>query len=77
MKAVSDAKKARGRPRVNAVAVNTRMPPEVIAALDEFRARSEGNMSRPEAVRALVRDALIGGGHLEPRSSAAILGRKG
>jgi metal-responsive CopG/Arc/MetJ family transcriptional regulator len=69
----------RGRPKTTGkgTPIQVRVQADILAALDEFRAKSEGNMSRPEAVRALVRDALIGAGHLEPRSSAAILGRKG
>jgi hypothetical protein len=43
-----------------------RVPPDLLAALDKFRAEQAGNMSRPEAVRLLVGDALKGSGHLAP-----------
>lgn len=51
--------KKRGRPAIGrGVQVNTMFRPDVATALDKYRAEQEGNLSRPEAVRMLVSDAL-------------------
>ena len=51
--------------------VVARMQPDLLAALDTFRSASEGNMTRPEAVRTLVRNALIADGHLQNHLATA------
>jgi hypothetical protein len=43
-----------------------RIAPPELTALDKFRAEQAGDLSRPEAVRMLVGDALKGSGHLAP-----------
>jgi len=48
----------RGRPRVDATPVNTRFPPDELADLDAWIARQEEEISRPEAVRRLVKEGL-------------------
>ena len=62
MKSISSAKKSkrgRGRPRVDAVPVNTRFPPDGLGALDAWIAGQPApKPSRPEAVRRLVEQAL-------------------
>ena len=56
--AISDIEKSlRGRPRVDAVPVTVRVPPDLLEALDAWIANS-GEMSRPEAIRLLMQDAL-------------------
>lgn len=52
----SSARK-RGRPRIDAIPVNVRFPPEDLAALDEHR----GETGRAEAVRKIVRERLDAG----------------
>lgn len=48
-----------GRPRVDAVPVNVRLPPEQLAALDAWIAeRPDPKPSRPEAIRYLLRGPL-------------------
>lgn len=54
-----------GRPRVDTEAVTLRLPRDMLGAVDDFR-RGEGDLpSRPEAIRRLLRDHLIGLGHLD------------
>jgi|ERR1700726_947984 hypothetical protein len=61
MKSISSARKStRGRPRVGATPVNTRFPPKEIDRLDAWIARQVGPLTRPEAVRRLVEQALAG-----------------
>jgi len=52
-------KRGRGRPRVDAIPVNTRFPPPELAALDAAIRASGQEISRPEAVRRLVADILV------------------
>jgi hypothetical protein len=59
MKSISSARKSsRGRPRVGATPVNTRFPPKEIGRLDAWIARQAEHITRPEAVRRLVEQAL-------------------
>ena len=52
---VSDIRKKRiGRPPVNAVPVMVRIPPADVAALDKWIAKQPGEMTRPEALRAMM-----------------------
>lgn len=53
----------RGRPPVDSELVRARMERDLVDALDAF-ATAE-NVTRPEAVRILVRDHLIGLGHIK------------
>jgi hypothetical protein len=58
---VSSARKdRRNGSRVDAAPVSTRFPPKELAALDAWIRRQTAILSRPEAVRRLVREALAG-----------------
>ena len=55
----SARKNARGRPRVDAIPVNVRFPPDELAALDAHIANNpDPKPTRPEAIRRLVRKGL-------------------
>jgi hypothetical protein len=59
VKSISSARKSsRGRPRVDATPVNTRFPPDELDALDVWISKRDEELSRPEAVRRLVKIAL-------------------
>jgi len=51
-------KRGRGRPRVDAVPVNTRFPPDELERLDKWIEQSNPELTRPEAVRRLVEIAI-------------------
>lgn len=53
-----------GRPPVDTEATTLRLPRDIIDALDEFRRGESDLPTRPEAIRRLLRDHLIGLGHL-------------
>jgi hypothetical protein len=56
---ISDTRKSRGRPRIDATQLAVRMPPENLARLDSWIAgQPEPRPSRPEAIRRLVDKAL-------------------
>jgi hypothetical protein len=57
-KSISDVRKSRGRPAVNAVPITVRMPPDQLAKLDAWIAAQPSPMSRPEAIRAMVQAVL-------------------
>lgn len=61
-------KSKRGRPPVDSDQVGVRMSIDVFCAIDEFRAdktlNPDGPVGRPEAIRRIVRDWLIGHGYL-------------
>lgn len=62
MSNVSSAKKI-GRPRIDAIPVNVRLPPDLLADLDKWIAEQpDPKPTRPEAMRQLVADTLIGMG---------------
>lgn len=64
-----------GRPRVDATAVNVRMPPADLAALDGWIARQPGRRpSRPDALRRLAAAAIDAPAPLRP-GEALILAR--
>jgi hypothetical protein len=56
-------RKSRGRPRVDAVLVGVRIPPDMLAALDKFVERQIG-IGRPEAIRLILKDWLSANGML-------------
>jgi hypothetical protein len=61
MKSIPSARKSlRGRPRIDATPVNTRFPPDELEALDGWISLQDGELSRPEAVRRLVKMAIAG-----------------
>lgn len=56
--------KRRGpKPTGKGTLVGVRLQPDILAALDDFAA-SEKDRSRPEAVRRILRDWLIGHGYI-------------
>jgi hypothetical protein len=72
MSSIGNVRKSRGRPPVNAKPITVRVPPELLAAVDAWiaeRSASVGtpeNLTRPEALRQLTAEALIGMGLLKP-----------
>lgn len=48
----------RGRPRTGAKSIHLTLPPSDLAALDMWIARQPNAPSRPEAIRALLRQKL-------------------
>jgi hypothetical protein len=55
MTSISDDRKSRGRPKIGAVHVGVRIPPDQIARLDEWNRNHFGpESSRPEAIRRLI-----------------------
>ena len=56
---MAEIKKRVGRPPVNATPITVRIPPAMLSALDKFVSEQTG-ISRPEAVRLILRDWLIG-----------------
>ena len=57
--AIADTRK-RGRPPVGSVGVMVKLPPDQLAALDAWIAERspDAALSRPEAIRALLRERL-------------------
>lgn len=65
-KAIDDIKKSkRGRPKADTEPVMVRFPADLIEAIETFRRDQDVIPTRPEAIRFLVRDHLIGLGYLE------------
>jgi hypothetical protein len=56
--AISDTRKSRGRPKVGATQLAVRLPPDQLALLDRWIADQAEPLSRPEALRRLMIDAL-------------------
>ncbi|MCW1844139.1 ribbon-helix-helix domain-containing protein [Prosthecomicrobium hirschii] len=55
---ISNTRKGRGRPRVDATQLSVRLPPDQLAALDQWIAATGRNMTRPEALREILRAAI-------------------
>jgi hypothetical protein len=57
---ISDVRKrpGRGRPKVGATAVTVRLPPDDLAILDQWIASQPAPLTRPEALRQLMRKAI-------------------
>lgn len=53
-----------GRPRVDSERIDARMERDLLDGIDAC-ARNEGISSRPEAVRFIVRDWLVGHSYIE------------
>jgi hypothetical protein len=49
-----EAKKTRGRPRVDSAKIMVAVPPPLLAELDVFRSRLGDTPGRPEAIRRLM-----------------------
>ena len=58
--------RSRGRPPVDSELLRARVGRAEIDALDSFAADQPDTPSRPEAIRRLLRDALIGLGYMKP-----------
>lgn len=52
-----------GRPSVDSERIDARFPRELLTGIDAFASESDG-IGRPEAVRRIVRDWLIGHGYM-------------
>ena len=55
---------SRGRPEVDTEQVAVRMPRDLLDGIDAFSAEEPDKPGRPEALRRIVRDWLIGHGYL-------------
>lgn len=62
---MSETKRQVGRPPVNATPVTVRIPPDQLDALNAFAASEADMPTRPEAVRRILRDWLVGHGYLK------------
>lgn len=60
--AISRTGKQRGRPPTGAKSIHLRIEPELLEALDRFA--QEAQATRPDAIRQIMRDWLIGHGYL-------------
>lgn len=56
-----------GRPKVGATPVTVRIPPDVLAMLDEFASQEPDTPSRPEALRRILRDWLVNRGYMKAK----------
>ncbi len=57
-KSSKSSKKKMGRPRVYAQPIMVRLRPEELAALDQWIEAKGGVLSRPLAIRALIREMV-------------------
>lgn len=60
----SNNARSRGRPKVDSERVDVRIDRSVLEAMDAFAASEKDAPSRPEAVRRILRDWLIGHGYI-------------
>lgn len=65
-KSTGDIAKSRKRPSQTGEPVLVRVQPELLSVLDQWRAEQRPIPTRPEAVRAILQDWLIGHGLIEP-----------
>lgn len=65
MSNVSNVRKI-GRPKIGAVPLSVRVPPDLLADLDRFISEECPGTSRPDALRKLASEALIGMGIRKP-----------
>ncbi|WP_182179523.1 ribbon-helix-helix domain-containing protein [Methylobacterium radiotolerans] len=61
-----------GRPRVDALPITLRLPPDLLAGVDGYIAHEQNEvggkpLSRPEAVRHALKDWLTGHGYMRHR----------
>jgi hypothetical protein len=59
-------KNKRGRPKVDTDQVNFRIDRPSLDGIDAFAADENPPLKRPEAIRRILRDWLIGHGYLPP-----------
>ncbi len=64
----------RGRPKTTGTGrlVGVRLLPDLLAAVDAFRAAQAGDLTRSETVRLLVGDALKSSGYLPAAAAEAL-----
>ena len=55
MMSIVDARKPRGRPAVNSKPISVRLPPDDLELLDLWIAANDPSVSRPEALRRILR----------------------
>lgn len=61
MSIIDGRKSKRGRPRVNATAVQVRLPPAQLASLDDWIGKQpDPKPSRPEAIRQILKRQIDG-----------------
>ena len=66
MTSITVKPKKRGRPATGKEPlVGFRAPPEITAAIEAFRAQEPDRPSQSEAIRRILKDWLIGHGHLQ------------
>lgn len=76
-KSRSSARKSpgKGRPRIDAMPVDTRFPPDELSELDAWIAKQKDLVTRPEAVRRLVALGLKAKGKSKQGREAGLIGR--
>jgi hypothetical protein len=67
----NNKRRGRGRPPVNSTFIGVRVPPDLMSAVDAWIVEQRDRippeeLSRPEALRRLAAEALIGMGLLKP-----------
>ena len=62
---ITDNRKRRGRPKTGATLVGVRMERDLLHGIDAFAADETDSPSRPEALRRILRDWLIGHGYMQ------------
>ena len=55
----------KGRPPVDTEPVTVRLPRDVLDAVEKYRREQDSIPTRPEAIRQMLNDWLIGHGYLE------------
>lgn len=63
---INPTKKSRGRPPVDSEQINLRIQRSDLEGLDAFALSEDDKPGRPEAIRRILRDWLIGNGYLKP-----------
>lgn len=61
---INPIKKSRGRPAVDSDQVNIRLVRGDLDAIDAFAAEQADSLTRPEAIRRIIRDWLQANGYL-------------
>jgi hypothetical protein len=83
MKSISrtEKKRGRGRPKTGAISIHLRIEPKELGAIDTWRAKQSGQLTRPEAIRRLIEQALAAATPSRPvkagsgRKAAELAGR--
>lgn len=59
----TEKKRSRGRPQKDTVQLGLRLERDLVSLIDEFRKSEDDIPTRPEAIRRLLNDKLIGLGY--------------